>query len=388
MIAGKVSTGFSQCFGPRADFVVRSPGRVNLIGDHTDYTGGLVLPMAIDRALLVAGRITDGPAIEVHSAHFDQRMRIGLDEVTSSPAEPWSRYVVGVIALLKERGIRLRGAQLLVGGDLPPGAGLASSAALEVGIATAMLRAADEKLSPVALATLCRQAEQEYAGSPCGIMDQLCCTSARAGHALLIDCRSMVMEQIPLTLDDAAMVLIDSGVRHSIAGSEYARRRRECSAALATLNEVDSSITSLRDVDETRIRICAEHLDDTLARRVRHVVSENARVARAADALRTGDARAFGRLMNESHASLRDQFDVSCEELDEIVSIASGFDGVYGARLTGGGFGGCVIAMASTDAVAPLESAIRESYDGRYEASATVFPVRSADATRVSYGGN
>jgi galactokinase len=252
-----------------------------------------------------------------------------------------------------------------------------------VGVAAAMLRAADEKLSPVALATLCRQAEQEYAGSPCGIMDQLCCTSARAGHALLIDCRSMVMEQIPLAFDAAAMVLIDSGVRHSIAGSEYARRRRECSAALATLNEVDSSITSLRDVDESRIPILAEHLDDTLARRVRHVVSENARVARAADALRTGDARGFGRLMNESHASLRDPFDVSCEELDEIVSIAQGIDGVYGARLTGGGFGGCVIVMASIDAVVPLESAIRESYDGRYEAPATVFPVRSADATAL-----
>jgi len=374
---------FERRFGDAPDYVVRAPGRVNLIGDHTDYTGGLVLPIAIDRALLVAARATDEPVVAVYSAHFDQGVRIALGALKADPDQPWSCYVAGVITLLTRQEVALRGAQLWIGGDIPPGGGLASSAALEIGVAVAVLHAANTKRSPTALATLCRQAEQEFAQSPCGIMDQLCCTSAKAGYALLIDCGGMISEHIPLNLGDAALVVIDSGVRHSIAGVGYAARRRECSAALATINPIDRSITSLRNVTEDRLAFCAEHLDDTLVRRVKHVVTENARVLAAADALRDGDVQHFGNLMTESHASLRDDFEVSCAELDEIVSIASGVEGVYGARLTGGGFGGCVIVLASSNAVRPLESAIHESYTHRYDATASVFTVQSADAACV-----
>ncbi len=383
MPSQEVLARFESRFGGPPDYVVRAPGRVNLIGDHTDYTSGLVLPIAIDRALWVAAHITDEPIVEVHSAHFDQSVRIALGDVAADHTAPWSSYVVGVITLLLRQGIALRGVQLWIGGDLAPGAGLASSAALEVGVALAMLHSADVKRSPVALATLCREAEQEFAQSPCGIMDQLCCTSARAGHALLIDCRSMTTQQIPLNLDNAVVAVIDSGVQHSISGSEYAARRRECSAALATIQSIDPSVRSLRDVTEDRIASCAEHLDDTLVQRIRHVATENARVAQAAGALQDGDVQTFGRLMTESHASLRDDFEVSCEELDAIVSTAAGTDGIYGARLTGGGFGGCVIALASTDAVEALESAIYESYGDKYNAAASVFIVRSADAACV-----
>lgn len=372
--------GFERRFGETPDYVVRAPGRVNLIGDHTDYTGGLVLPIAIDRALLIAARVTDNPVIEVCSAHFGQSVRIAREALKADPDEAWSRYVAGVIALLRRQEVALPGAQLWIAGDIPPGGGLASSAALEVGVAVAMLHAANTRCSLTALATLCRQAEQEFAQSLCGIMDQLCCASAKADHALLIDCRRMTSEQIPLNLGDVALVVIDSGVRHSIAGAGYTTRRRECSAAVATINGIDRSITSLRDITEDRLAFCAEHLDDTLVRRVRHVVTENTRVSAAADALRDGDVQNFGRLMIESHASLRDDFEVSCEELEEIVSVASAAEGVYGARLTGGGFGGCVIVLASSDAVAPLESAIHGSYSGRCNATASVFTVRSADA--------
>jgi len=366
---------FEARFGGSPECVVRAPGR-----EHTDYTGGLVLPIAINRALLIGARATAGTALEIHSTQFDQSVQIDGEVVHAEPDERWSRYVVGVIELLKRQGVSVPGTQMWIGGDLPPGAGLASSAALEVGVALALLRRVGRTLRPVTLAALCRQAEHEYAGSPCGIMDQLCCTLAKAGHALLIDCRSMAVEHVPLNLGSAAIVVIDSGVKHSIAGSAYAARRRECAAALAGINEVEPSVTSLRDVTEARIPFDSGHLDDTLVRRLRHVVTENARVNRAVDALRAGDVPVLGRLMSESHASLRDDFEVSCEELDAIVSAAMSVEGVYGARLTGGGFGGCVIALAARDAIASLEAAIHDSYNSRFDASASVVTVASADA--------
>jgi len=410
MSGHEASPSFEQVFGRPPEYVVRSPGRVNLIGDHTDYTGGLVLPIAIDRAVIVAARPTEEAFVDVRSAHFRERVRIELDEMTADPAPAWSRYAVGVMAMLKRRGIKLRGAQLWIGGDLPPGAGLASSAAIEVGIALAMLTAA-ESLSrnwftdeydrlgsrshsglgmgtrmnppPDELASLCRQAEHEFADSPCGIMDQLCCTSARSGHALLIDCQTAKTQAVPLNLGNTELIVVDTGVRHSIAGAEYAARRRECTLALEAIRRADPSITSLREMILDGLESFADALGDTLFQRVTHVVTENSRVARAAEALRASDLHTFGRLMTESHASLRDNFAVSCPELDTVVSIARSVDGVYGARMTGGGFGGCAIALAHADAVDTLRSAIRESYNSQYATRATVFTVRSTDAARV-----
>jgi galactokinase len=214
-------------------------------------------------------------------------------------------------------------------------------------------------------------------------MDQLCCTSARAGHALLIDCQTIGTRPVPLNLDDAELIVVDTGVRHSIAGEEYAARRRECTLALEAIRRADPLITSLREMTLDGLESFGDALGDTLFRRVTHVVTENARVARAAEALRAGDPHAFGRLMTESHTSLRDDFAVSCPELDTVVSIARSVDGVYGARMTGGGFGGCAIVLAHADAVDTLRSAILESYNNQYATRATVFPVRSADAARV-----
>jgi galactokinase len=383
MTGHEASSSFEQVFGSKPMCVVRAPGRVNLIGDHTDYTGGLVLPMAIDRALWVAARPTPNAYVEVHSDHFGERVRISLGNLTADPAPAWSRYALGVIALLKARGIELCGAELWIGGDLPPGAGLASSAALEVGVAVAMLTTADASLSSNELAALCRKAEHEYADSPCGIMDQLCCTSAVAEAALLIDCQSLTTRLVLLNLGTAELVVIDTGVRHSIAGAEYAARRRDCTLALEAIRRVDPSIGSFRELTIDRLSALERELDEALFKRARHVVTENARVARAAGTLRDGDLNTFGRLMIESHASLRDDFAVSCPELDTIISAASSVAGVYGARMTGGGFGGCAIALARADAVAALHSAIHNSYDNQYATSATLFPVHSADAAQV-----
>ena len=383
MTTQPLANQFAKRFGKQPDVVVRAPGRINLIGDHTDYNDGLVLPIAIDRSVLIAARRLDRPALEVESLHFGERLYLPLAAPLDKPESPWARYMIGVAAMLRRQKIEPPGASLLIGGDLPPGAGLASSAALEVATALALLHLAEAKLTKVATATLCRRAEHEYADSPCGIMDQLCCVLARADHALLIDCRSMMSEPIPLALPDAAIVVMDTGVRHSIAGRQYALRRRECAAAVATIGDEHPKVTSMRHVTEENLEALSMPLDETLARRVRHAVTETARVVQAADALRGGDLSIFGCLMNESHASLRDDFEVSCEELDHLVAIAQKVPGVFGARMTGGGFGGCAIALAEADAVEKLTAAVRAGYDDRFEDDAELFTVRADGAAAL-----
>lgn len=377
MNTAQTLSAFEQRFDTSPEVVIRSPGRVNLIGDHTDYNEGFVLPIAIDRSILVAIRGTNSQHVEVHSDFFDQTVQIPVREDSGDAVESWSQYIVGVLAMLRRQQIPLTGLQMWIGGDLPPGAGLASSAALEVGVARGLLELAGRRMSPVALATMCRAAESEFAGSPCGIMDQLCCTSATANHALFIDCRSMTTQQIPLSLDDAVIVVIDSGVRHEIAHSQYAERRRECAAALDALRSTKISIRSLRDVTLQSMPGAVAALDGVLARRVRHVVTENARVAEAVSAMREGDLVSLGWLMTDSHESLRDDYEVSCKELDTLVTIATEIEGVFGARMTGGGFGGCAVAVVAKNAVEELTKVIQKKYNGRFKADAQVFPVQS-----------
>jgi galactokinase len=378
------SASFEKVFRHPPDYTVRAPGRVNLIGDHTDYTGGLVLPIAVDQAVIVAGRGTDERFIDVHSAHFEQPVRIALDRPLADPAMAWSSYVAGVTALLGQHGVPLRGAELWVGGDLPPGAGLASSAALEVGVALALLKAAGTSLAPTELAKLCQRAEHEFAGSPCGIMDQLCCVSGQVDHALLIDCTSLETAAVPLQLDQAELIVIDTGVRHSIAGKQYGLRRRQCAEALKAIRGLSPRVRSFRDLVVEDLPSMAQVLGDVLLRRVTHVVTENGRVRRAVEALRAGDLRSLGWLMTESHASLQGDFEVSCPELDTIVSTALAIEGVLGARMTGGGFGGCAIVLARPEAVDALREAIQRSYDGRFSTPATLSGVRAAGSAAVA----
>ena len=349
---------FEIHYSERPEFLVRAPGRVNLIGDHTDYTGGLVLPIAIDRSILVAVRRAEGAVARVHSVAFGESVHFTLAEAETVVTRGWRSYVVGVFAVLLREGIPLPGVDLWIGGDLPVAAGLASSAALEVGIAAALSAVSETPIEPARMADLCRQAENEFAGSACGIMDQLCCTSATAGDALFIDCTSENVRAIPLDLGDATIVVVNTGVTHSIAGAEYAARRRDCSRALHALRQANPDVISLRDLDPAGFVALSGHLNDTLGRRVSHVVTENARVLHAVRCLEQSDAVGFGRLMIASHESLRDAFEVSCAELDAVVETCLGVDGVYGARMTGGGFGGCVVVLVRCDAVEPLSRAV------------------------------
>ena len=387
----RAAEGFEQAYGRPATLVVRAPVRVNLIVDHTDYTGGFVLPMAIGQSTFVAAASRDDAEIHAFSQPIEQRVVIASD-IASNPSAgvndvmklpPWSRYLAGVAVLLRRAGVATTGADLWIESDIPIGGGLSSSAALEVGVGLALLTLAGTEMSPIELATICRRAENEFAGSPCGIMDQLCCTSARAGFALIIDCDALKSRHVPLTLDDARFVVIDTGVRHSIAEGSYARRREECVESVLRLQRADPSIRSLREVNTDRLARHADVLGPALLPRVRHVVSENYRVRKAAHALESGDLETFGALMSESHVSLRDDYQVSCEELDAIVKLARSVSGVYGARMTGGGFGGCVVALIARGAVDDLARVLSESYDTSHGTPAKLWPVDSASGADV-----
>ena len=318
--------------------VFRAPGRVNLIGDHTDYTGGLVLPLAIDRYTTIEAT-PQISAIDLASANDTSPVHLALPVVDpESVSPPWGRYVAGVAA---ELGTTCQGFRGTVSTTLPIGSGLSSSAALEVAVALAC----GAPREPLALAQLCQRAEQRATGVPCGIMDQLTSVAGVEGHALQIDCHSL--EITPFKIPDTARIIVKFIAHRRLATSAYGQRVTECATAERLIGPLRSA--SLRDVDSIA--------DDVIMRRARHVVSENERVSGAVDALQRSDLARFGELMVESHASLRDDYEVSTPEIDEAVSTASSIPGVYGARLTGGGFGGCIVILADADSPITVDGA-------------------------------
>ena len=332
-----------------------APGRVNLIGEHTDYNDGFVLPMAIERKTVVAAAPRDDRRIVVHSLAVGETAELDLDAAPTRGT--WLAYVEGVARVLEARGRRLRGADLVIGSDVPTGAGLSSSAALEISVGLALLSISGGALEPVQLALAAQAAEHEYVGTRCGIMDQYVSALAREGHALLVDCRWLQPEWVPLG-NDVRIVVCDTNVKHSLATGEYNTRRAECEQGVARLRERMPEISALRDVTSEALTAHASALPEVVYRRCRHVVGENERTLRAADALRAADHATFGRLMYESHASLRDDYEVSVPELDACVEAARGVHGVFGARMTGGGFGGCTVTLVAAVAVEELARAL------------------------------
>lgn len=361
---------FRKRFDAEPELIVRAPGRVNLMGDHTDYTGGLVLPIALHHGLFVTAGRHEHQSIEICSTSFSEDAGITLELAAIANVPSWAKLAVGVIVGLQRLGVPLGGARLHIDGFLHVGAGLASSAATEVGIALALTSLAGVEIDRMELARLCQRAEHEFAGAPCGLMDQVSCLFARRDHAMLLDCRSLEKQFIPypwnwtnyvkLSPNKPAVLVVDSRVKHSIAGGEYAKRRKECEEALTLIQDRDKSVQTLRDLSTDDLSALESYLPSTLYRRVRHIVTENARVLMAADAMRSNGAQQFGRLMTESHASLRDDFEVSCRELDLLVEGALRVDGVYGARMTGGGFGGCVIVLLEETAICEMTNKLGE----------------------------
>ncbi len=352
---------FVQLYGAEP-LVVQAPGRVNLIGEHTDYNEGFVFPAAINFQTRVAIAPRVDRRLVVTSENYSERVELDLERLPAMSRGHWSDYVVGVARLLGDLGGKLSGGNLLIQGDVPQGAGLSSSASLEVAVCRALLESSGEKMERAAMALLCQRAENEFVGARCGIMDQFVAVHGKRGHALLLDCRSLEYRLLPIP-ENVRLVICNTMVRHSLTGGEYNQRRAECEQAVRYFAERLPMIKALRDVTLEDLKTKGGDLPKVIRKRTLHILTENARVKEAASALERKDATLFGKLMESSHNSLRDDFEVSCKELDLMVEFALNTEGVYGARMTGGGFGGCTINLVDSSSI----ETFRERVGGEYQ---------------------
>lgn len=370
---------FRATYGRPPHVVAEAPGRVNLIGEHTDYNGGFVLPIAIDRTVAVAAAPRDGRLIRVRSLDLGQEDQFEPDCVAPLPDQPWSNYIRGVAWALREEGGRLGGSDLAVTGDVPQGAGLSSSAALAVSATAALACLSDREIDRRHLALLAQKAENRFVGVQCGIMDQFAAALAQPGCALLIDCRSMETQHVPLP-PHIAIAVVDSKMPRRLGETEYNQRREECVRAAALLG-----LPSLRDADIARLEQARERMPDVLYRRARHVITENQRVLRAVDALRDHDLHTLGTLLLQSHESLRDDYQVSCPALDLLVDLAARVPGVYGARLTGAGFGGCTVNVMAPGALALFQQLVPAEYARQAGLACQIYACQAQEGLRITY---
>ena len=375
-IAITLDRAFRSRYGV-APIVCRAPGRVNLIGEHTDYNDGFVMPAAIEFYTYVAASPRDDRKIVVASENFAESVEFDLNSLREGSTGHWSDYVRGVAAMLDTDG-GLSGANLLVHGEVPLGAGLSSSAAIEVATAYALLTVSRREMDRVRLARLCQKAEHTYAGTKCGIMDQYIACFGQEGRALLLDCRSLQHELLPLP-DGVRVVICNSMIKHALVAGEYNARRADCAAGVEYLAREIPGVKSLRDVSFEQLERFGGGMPPVIFRRCRHVVTEIARTVDAASALRAQDVNRFGKLMSESHRSLRDDYEVSCREIDLLVELANQIPGVYGSRITGGGFGGCTVNFVRDAAVADFEQSIKADYAAKAGLVPEIFVTAAAE---------
>jgi galactokinase len=346
--------------------VALAPGRVNLIGEHTDYNEGWVLPMAIDRHVGVAFRARADRTLRAHAMAFDETREIDLDLLQPPGEGGWVSYVAGMAWAMIDSGLRLGGLDCVIDGNVPLGSGLSSSAALEVAMAHALCAAAGIGWRPKEMARLAQRADNLYVGINSGPMDQFVSAAAEPGCALLVDCRSLESRAVPFS-EEAAIVVMDTGSRRTLVASAYNERRDSCHAAVEAVRTIRPEVGALRDVDEDLLRAARSRMDATTYRRACHVVAENERPRLMATALEQGDLGLAGRLMDESHFSLRDLYEVSGPELDRITELARGHEGCFGARLTGAGFGGCAVALVAAAAAPAFVDEVRRAYQAEFD---------------------
>ncbi|MFW5999685.1 MAG: galactokinase [Halanaerobiaceae bacterium] len=361
----KVATVFTDMFADTGleKGVFCAPGRVNLIGEHTDYNDGFVLPMAINREIVLAAQLRDDERVCAYSLDFDERSEFTLDNLEKDPDLGWVNYIRGVLVELRRAGFSPAGMNLVFSGDIPLGAGLSSSAALEVVTAVACRELNGLDLGGVDLALLCQRAENNFVGVSCGIMDQYISALGEKDAALLIDCRDRSYEPVPFAVDDYRVVICDSGVQRELVDSAYNQRRQQCEQAVDFFNDrLERKIIALRDVGCEELEQLEAEMPDIMSRRARHVITENERVLAACRVLKEDNFHEFGRLMYESHFSLRDDYEVSCSELDLLVELAR-TAGVEGARMTGAGFGGCTVNLVKSEDVEDFSRKIRAAYE-------------------------
>lgn len=361
----------------------RAPGRVNLIGEHTDYNDGFVFPMAIDREVMLVGRRRKDRFVRLYSVDYEQESSFELDRVEHAPDARWSDYVRGVVDVLQKAGYKLGGFEAVIIGDVPRGSGLSSSAALEVAAITFLDALFSLGIEPKEKALLGQRAENEFVGVACGIMDQFISAAGKAGHGLFLDCRSLEYENVPLHLSDARVLVVNTNKRRGLVDSEYNARRKECEEGAAFFARKIPGVKALRDVTPEQFEAYQNELPEPVRSRCRHVVTECQRVLDSVKALKAGDLVRFGQLMNESHKSLRDDYQVSCRELDLIVEIAWENPGVYGARMTGAGFGGCAVILVRKDQLEAVSDAIRDRYPRETGLTPELFVFSPVDGASV-----
>ena len=360
--ARTVAERFLAVYGTSPSGLFRAPGRVNLIGEHTDYNDGFVMPAAIDFSCYSAIRSRSDRTLSVYSQQFQENIEFNLDRLVGPPKKHWTDYVRGVAAVLRDEGYPLKGADLLIDGQVPIGSGLSSSASIEVSSALALTSLGGITVPLGTLARLCQRAENAYTGARCGIMDQFVSCFGRQDQALLLDCRSLEMTYLALP-PNVRLVICNTMVRHELAAGEYNERRASCERSIEAIRRFLPSIRALRDLTLEDLEKYRSLLSEIDFRRCRHVITENARVIDAKEALQHVDLARFGQLMYQSHNSLNHDYEVSCRELNLMVSLARNLPGVYGARMTGGGFGGCTINLVEREAVTEFQTSVAHEYE-------------------------
>ena len=373
-----IKEAFKEVYGFVPDVIARAPGRVNLIGEHTDYNDGFVLPAAIDRNIEFGARHRNDGVVRAYSIDFQDQVEFRLDGIEKDCQHPWSNYLRGVLKFLQEDGHSLTGADVAFGGNVPREAGLSSSAAVEVGAVALAMKLFHIKLDPLEVVRLARRAENEFVNVPCGIMDQFVSALGKRDHALFLDCRDLTYRHVPLSRN-VKIVVCYSGVRRALAASEYEIRLRQCRQAVAQLGTTGLAIKSLREIDLTDLEVASHTLSEVLLKRARHVVSENDRVLKAVKDLEHGDLESFGKLMIASHESLRDDYEVSCRELDALVDLALKQPGVLGARMTGAGFGGCTINLVRDGSAESFAEMVKEGYHKATGLNAEIYVCEASD---------
>jgi len=359
---------------PRDVKVSCAPGRVNIIGEHTDYNDGFVMPMPIDRHVWIAAKPREGDKVHLYAADYDERASFELDDINFDQEHMWANYVMGVADTMKKRGYRLGGANMAIKGDIPQGAGLGSSAAIEIAVIKAFMVLFGLEIDPLTMAYMGKSAENDFVGVQSGIMDQFVSSLGREGHALLIDCRTNEYEHLSLD-PDFRVVLVNTMVKRELTSSAYNERRRQCEQGVRLLKRRLPRIEALRDVSLEDFERYQRDLPEEARKRCRHVINENNRVLEAVKSIKHGDMDGLGELMYESHASLRDEYEVSCRELDILVEAARIFPGTVGARMTGAGFGGCTVNIVRKERVDSFAQVIKEKYRTTTNTEAEVYIV-------------
>lgn len=380
----KVSSKFKELFGSTLNMqIIKAPGRVNLIGEHTDYNDGYVLPAAIDRQIVLAAQSRSDCRVRIHSIEFDSTVEFDLDSIDHDELDTWSNYPRGVAHILQSEGFKLTGIDAVIIGNVPQGAGLSSSAALEVATAYAFQVLGELDIDPVILAKICQRAENTFVGVNCGIMDQFISRLGKSNHALFIDCRTHEYLHVPLPAERVKIVVSNTGVKRGLVDSKYNERRSQCEEGVAILKQYIPGIKALRDVSSEDFFKYRTHLPEIVQARCEHVITENERVLESIRVLENNDLETFGRLLGESHNSLRDKYEVSCEELDILVNLASSIDGVIGARMTGAGFGGCTVSLIQDDAIEEYISKVGNAYQKQTGISPEFYICKAVNGAEV-----